>query len=124
MAISPATRILVVDDEPLIRLDARDILEDAGYLIFEASTADEAMQLLAQTDVVDAILTDIEMPGSMDGLELAHTVDCLIPTIALVIMSGRRLPQRTDMPLKAAFLSKPFTPSILLQRVAEALVKT
>jgi CheY-like chemotaxis protein len=123
MAVLPATRILVIDDEPLIRLDARAILEDAGYLVLEASTADEALQLLTEPDAFDAILTDVEMPGSLNGLELARTVDGLLPAVAIVIMSGRRLPQRADMPLKAAFVAKPFTPSILLQRVAEALVE-
>jgi two-component system, response regulator PdtaR len=91
MAIIPATRILVIDDEPLIRLDARRILEDAGYTVLEEPNA------------FDAILTDVEMPGSVNGLDLARTVDGRLPAVAIVIMSGRRLPQRADMPLKAAF---------------------
>ena len=124
MTVIPATRILVIDDEPLIRLDARRILEDVGYTVLEASTADQAMQLLAEPDAFDAILTDVEMPGSVNGLDLARTVDGRLPAVAIVIMSGRRLPQRADMPLKAAFVAKPFTPSTLLQRVAEALVET
>jgi len=82
------------------------------------------MLLLAEPDAFDAILTDVEMPGSLDGLDLARSVDGRFPAVAIVIMSGRRLPLRADMPFKAAFVAKPFTQSTLLQRVAEALVET
>ena len=122
MAADPVVRILVVDDEPIIRLDARDILQDAGYVVLEASSADEALRIL-QPQATEAILTDIEMPGSLDGLALASEVDGGMPDVAIIVMSGRRLPRRDQLPLKATFLAKPFTPSLLLQRVAEALVE-
>jgi CheY-like chemotaxis protein len=115
MPAPPLVRILVIDDEPLIRLDARAILEDAGYDVVEA--------LLAEPAKFEAILTDIDMPGSIDGLALARSVDGQMPEIAIVIMSGKQLPRRDELPLKAAFVAKPFSPSLLLQRVAEALVE-
>jgi CheY-like chemotaxis protein len=123
MPAPPLVRILVIDDEPLIRLDARAILEDAGYDVVEARSADEALRLLAEPAKFEAILTDIDMPGSIDGLALARSVDGQMPEIAIVIMSGKQLPRRDELPLKAAFVAKPFSPSLLLQRVAEALVE-
>lgn len=124
MPAEPLVRILVIDDEAIIRLDAREILEDAGYVVTEAASADEAMPLLADGKTIEVILTDIDMPGSIDGLELARAVDCMMPEVAIVIMSGHKLPRREDLPLKAAFVAKPFSTSVLLQRVAEALVET
>ena len=123
MATVPLVRILIVDDEPIIRLDARDILEDAGYVVTEAGSADEAMPMLADGKRVEAILTDIDMPGSIDGLELARVVDGLMPEVAIVLMSGHKLPRREHLPLKATFVAKPFSASVLLQQVAEALVE-
>ncbi|HEY8276731.1 MAG TPA: response regulator [Methyloceanibacter sp.] len=123
MPTPPLVRILVIDDEPIVRLDAREILEGAGYVVTEAASADEAMPLLADGETTEAILTDINMPGSLDGLELARIVDGLIPEIAIIIMSGNQLPRREDLPLKATFVAKPFSASMLLQRVAEALVE-
>jgi CheY-like chemotaxis protein len=122
MPTQPLVRILVIDDEPIIRLDAREILEDAGYVVTEAASADEALPLLAD-EATEAILTDINMPGTLDGLELARIVDGLMPEIAIVLMSGKELPRRENLPLKATFVAKPFSASALLQRVAEALVE-
>ena len=81
------------------------------------------MTLLAEGKTTEAILTDINMPGILDGLELARMVDGLLPEVAIIIMSGHQLPRREDLPLKATFVAKPFSPSVLLQQVAEALVE-
>ena len=123
MPTQPLVRILVIDDESIVRLDAREILEDAGYVVTEAASADEAMPMLADGATTEAILTDINMPGTLDGLQLARIVDGQMPEIAIVIMSGHELPRREDLPLKATFVAKPFSASVLLQRVAEALVE-
>ncbi len=120
MPTQALARILVIDDQPSVRLGVREILEDAGYEVTEAGSADEAMPLLKTTE---AIVTDINMPGTLDGLELARIVDGLMPEIAIVIMSGKQLPRREDLPLKATFVAKPFSASMLLQGVAEALVE-
>lgn len=123
MPTHPLVRILVIDDEPIVRLDAREILEDAGYVVTEAASADAAMPLLSDGGTVEAILTDIDMPGTLDGLQLARWVDGQMPEVAIVIMSGHQLPRREDLPLKATFVAKPFSTSVLLQQVAEALVE-
>ena len=93
MPTQPLVRILVIDDEPIVRLEAREILEDAGYVVKEAASADEALPVLADGATTEAILTDIDMPGTLDGLQLARIVDGLMPEIAIVIMSGHELPR-------------------------------
>ena len=75
MPTQPLVRILVIDDEPIVRLDAREILEDAGYAVTEAASADAAMPVLGDGETIEAILTDIDMPGTLDGLQLARIVD-------------------------------------------------
>ncbi len=122
MPTQSLARILVIDDQPSVRLGVREILEDAGYEVTEAASADEAIPLLAGK-TTEAILTDINMPGTLDGLELARMVDGLMPEIAIVIISGKQLPRREDLPLKATFVAKPFSASMLLQGVAKALVE-
>jgi CheY-like chemotaxis protein len=117
-----AAKILVVDDEVMIRMYAREILEEAGYTVHEAATAEEALQMLAAMADVGAVVTDIDMPGAMDGLELARTIDGSMPEVAIVIMSGQILPRRDQLPLKATFVAKPFLPDVLLLNVAQALV--
>lgn len=82
MALSTKGPLLVVEDDGLIRMDLVDTLQDAGYPVLEAVNADEAWAILLETDV-SALVTDIDMPGSMDGLELARRVcerwpDCKI----------------------------------------------
>ena len=100
--------VLFVDDEPLIRLLVRQILEDAGHEVKEASNADDALRLI-EADGITVLLTDIDMPGSMDGLALARGVSARWPKIGLVVTSGRRLPRADEMPPETRFLSKPFS---------------
>jgi DNA-binding NtrC family response regulator len=108
--------VLIVDDEPLIRFLVRQILEDAGHEVKEASTADDALSLIA-ADGITVLLTDIDMPGRMDGLALARDVAARWPTIGVVITSGRRLPRPDDMPRETRFLSKPFSDQRLIDVV-------
>jgi CheY-like chemotaxis protein len=111
-------RLLVVDDEPLIREYARAILEDAGWAVAEAANADEALQLLARGDVA-LVLSDIEMPGN-DGIWLLQSVRRNWPQVKLIIMSGRVLPKRGNLPEGAQVLSKPFSADRLLYLVDNA----
>lgn len=122
MARTPSfvPKIMIVDDEPLIRVYACQVIEDAGYAAIEAANAEQAMQLLAHEGVA-VVVTDVEMPGSMDGLELARSVKGRWPTIAVVVMSGRQLPMPSDLPAGTRFLSKPFSEQRLVDVVAEAI---
>lgn len=113
-------KIMIVDDEPLIRAYARQIVEEAGYAAIEAANADQAMQLLADEGIA-AMVTDVQMPGSMDGLQLARSVKARWPAIAIVVMSGRHLPLPTDVPVGTCFLSKPFSEQRLVNVLAVAI---
>ncbi|MCB5173917.1 response regulator [Microvirga lenta] len=79
--------ILVVEDEPLVRMFLADALDDAGYKVFEAVNADEAVTLLQARPDIQAVVTDIEMPGSMNGIGLARPVRERWPGIGLLVTS-------------------------------------
>ena len=98
--------ILVVDDEALLRSFVRAILEDHGYSVKEAATAHDALVLL-DDDGIDAVLTDIEMPGGLNGLDLAHMIRAMWPSKPLVVMSGRTLPRPDELPLCLRNRSRP-----------------
>jgi two-component system, response regulator PdtaR len=110
--------VLIVDDEPLIRAYIRDVVEDAGYKAKEAGTADEALQLI-EDDGVDIVLSDIEMPGSLDGVALAWTVRNRWPEKSVILASGRRLPRRDQIPTDTRFLAKPFSADSLVDTLSD-----
>ncbi|GJE72711.1 response regulator [Methylorubrum podarium] len=117
---SPAPRILVVEDECFVRMVAVDMLEDAGLPVAEAPDADTALQLLeGRAQAFDALFTDIDMPGSMDGLTLAARVRARWPHIRLVVTSGRLRPNPDALP-DAGFLPKPYCRSDLLGALGQA----
>jgi two-component system, response regulator PdtaR len=110
-------KILLVEDEPLILMDVEVQLQEAGHEVTAAQDADRAISMLVER-TFDLILTDIDMPGSMDGLKLAIAVRDRWPPVKIVVMSGKRRPHATEMPTQARFLSKPLQPAELLQAVA------
>ena len=99
--------VLLVDDEPLIRLVAADGLEDAGYDVVEAASASEALKILQTRGDVGVLFTDVNMPGDLDGLGLAGLVHDRWPNIKLVVTSGR--PLAGHVPDDGRFLTKPYT---------------
>lgn len=103
--------ILVVDDEALIRMAMIDIVEDAGYCVVEAADADEALIMLERCSGITAVLTDVNMPGTMDGLQLSHVIRDRWPLIGLVITSGRYVARAAQMPAGVHFIAKPYTPN-------------
>lgn len=112
--------VLIVDDEPLLRMDAVEFLEDAGFVTVEANGADQALEIMRSRSDIAALFTDIEMPGSMNGVELAFAVRAGWPPVMIVVASGRVTPQTRDLPVKARFLKKPYWPKdvILALRTA------
>jgi CheY-like chemotaxis protein len=102
--------ILVVDDEAMIRTAMIYIVEDAGYSAVEAADADEAIIMLERCPHIVAVLTDINMPGTMDGLQLSRVIRARWPQIGLVITSGRFVARAAQMPAGIHFISKPYTP--------------
>jgi CheY-like chemotaxis protein len=109
--------VLIVEDEFLLRLDAVDFMEGYGFTMHEAGNADEAIAILEVHDDIRAVFTDINMPGSMDGLKLAHYVRGHWPPIKLIITSGQAKPLAEDMPPGCMFVAKPYE----LEKVANDL---
>jgi CheY-like chemotaxis protein len=99
--------VLVVEDEMLPRMRAVDIVEDAGYTSVEAVDADEAFAVLESRSDVALLLTDIQMPGTMDGLTLAHAVHRRWPPIKIILVSGQLQSADLDIPADSRFLQKP-----------------
>jgi CheY-like chemotaxis protein len=100
--------ILVVEDEALIRLDAVQMIEDAGYEVLEASNADEAIRILNERSDIRVVFTDVNMPGSMDGLKLARAVRDRWPPIKLIVTSGQAILKESDLPEGGRFIPKPY----------------
>jgi two-component sensor histidine kinase/CheY-like chemotaxis protein len=99
--------VLVVEDEMMLRMRAVDIVEDAGFRSVEAVNADEAMSILESRSDISLLFTDIQMPGSMDGLKLAHTVRNRWPAIKIILVSGQVKPSDAERPADSRFFGKP-----------------
>jgi two-component sensor histidine kinase len=99
--------VLVVEDEMLLRMRAVDIVEDAGFCPVEAVSADEAISILESRSDISLLFTDIQMPGSMDGLKLAHAVHDRWPAIKIILVSGRVRPTDAERPADSRFFGKP-----------------
>jgi CheY-like chemotaxis protein len=113
--------VLVVEDEPLVRLDAIDLLTSAGFHVIDAANADEAIAILEVRRDIRVVVTDIQMPGSMDGLKLASTIRNRWPPIALIVTSGHTFVQQGDLPERGRFLSKPYSGTRLVEAIQAAL---
>jgi CheY-like chemotaxis protein len=105
--------VLVVEDEPLLRLMAVDLVEQAGFEAIEATNADEAVRILETRTDIRIVFTDIDMPGSMDGMMLAAAVRDRWPPIEIVIVSGYRRRDDIELPHRSVFFSKPYDPSVV-----------
>ncbi len=99
--------VLVVEDEMLLRMRAVDIVEDAGFASVEALDADEAVAILESRSDIALLFTDIQMPGSMDGLGLAHAVHERWPPVKIILVSGQLKLADIDIPPNSCFFGKP-----------------
>lgn len=99
--------MLVVDDEPLLRMEHVGLAEDAGFDTTEASNSAQARKILESRTDIKVVFTDIRMPGDMDGLALAHFIRDRWPPTIIVLCSGNARPSSDDMPVDAVFLPKP-----------------
>lgn len=113
--------ILVVEDEPLVRMFVFDVLDEAGYRVLEAVNAHEAISLLEAHADIRLVVSDIDMPGHMNGISLAHHMAGAHPFVPVVLVSGRIQPREGELPPGASFLSKPFDPASLLLVVTDLL---
>ncbi len=100
--------VLIVEDHPLVQITAAALIEDAGMDTLVAADADEALCILTARDDIHAVFTDVSMPGSMDGVALAHCVRERWPAIQVIVTSGGKLPTDTILPGEVSFLQKPY----------------
>jgi CheY-like chemotaxis protein len=101
--------VLLVEDEPFIRLATADALEDAGFEVIETANAQAAQEVLLRRTDVRVLFTDVKMPGPMNGLELASLVRSRWPHISVVITSGHLEPGNGMLPQEAVFIAKPYS---------------
>jgi DNA-binding NtrC family response regulator len=120
-ASTPPAVVLLVEDEPLVRLLGADVLSHAGYVVIEAENAAEAIKMLETTSNVSLLFTDVNMPGVLDGLDLAKVVHARWPAIRLLIVSGRDQPRMVELPSDGRFLQKPYDMQDMLGQVRKLL---
>src|SRR5215813_5459094 len=100
--------VLVVEDEALIRMNATEMVDEAGFEAISASDADEAIRILESRNDIRAVFTDVQMPGSMDGLRLAQVIRHRWPPVALIVTSGKTDGLERDLPTGGKILPKPY----------------
>jgi CheY-like chemotaxis protein len=111
--------ILIVEDEFLLRLDSAETIEHAGFEVIQAANADAAIAILNARPDIHVVFTDIQMPGSMDGLKLARFVRDRWPPIKIVARSGRVAAGKGDLPDGSVFLPKPYRPAQIVATLRE-----
>ena len=112
-------KILVVDDEPLIRLGLAVQAADWGYEVIEAGNADDAIVELQRHPGIRLVVTDVDMPGSMDGVRLAHFVRERWPPVGLIVVSGKRVIESSVLPARCRFFEKPVRDNIIRDAIRE-----
>ncbi len=118
--VQPTQTIVVAEDEPLTRMVAVAALTEAGFAVIETEHADAALVTLqSQAADIHILFTDIHMPGSMSGLELAHHVSTHWPWIGLLIASGQAKPEISELPSGSLFLAKPYDPNHAVAHITE-----
>jgi two-component system, response regulator PdtaR len=115
--------VLVVEDELLIRLNAVEMIEDAGFEAVEAADADEAIKILESRSDIRIVFTDIQMPGSIDGMKLAHAVRNRWPPIKLIVTSGHVLVSESALPDGGRFFRKPYEQSEIVGALKEFVAR-
>lgn len=116
-----APRVLVVEDEILIRIVLADRLRDAGFEVVEALNGDEAVAILSAGAPIDLVLTDVRMPGATDGLDVLHFVQRTRPGIPVIVTSGDLEPRAAHVKGAARFLRKPYDLDLTVEAIHAAL---
>jgi CheY-like chemotaxis protein len=113
--------VLVVEDEVLLRWTAVAIIEEAGFDVVEAGTGIEAISILEKRSDIRTVFTDIEMPGSINGIQLAHLISTRWPSIGIMATSGQFRLRADDLPAGARFLHKPYVVAHLTDALRELM---
>jgi DNA-binding NtrC family response regulator len=118
-----APAVLVVEDEMMLRMRAVDIVEDAGFTPLEAVNADDALAILEARSDIELLFTDIQMPGSMDGLKLAYAVRERWPSIKIILVSGQLTLSDADKPADSRFFGKPLDVKHMIAEMQDMMSK-
>ena len=121
-AVDPRT-ILVVEDEPFIRMSAVATLEDAGFWVLEAQNSAEALEILSRHPEVSIMVTDVRMPGRMDGLALVAQVRIDHPAIRAIVVSGNTSAEQASNAGASGFVAKPYLAQTMVQAVHDTVLR-
>jgi len=113
--------VLIVEDESLIRLETAECVGQEGFVVYEAANADEAIRILENHNEIRLVFTDINMPGSMDGLKLSHYVRGRWPPVKIIVTSGLVKVRPEDLPPGALFIGKPYDPESIARRFQDLI---
>jgi CheY-like chemotaxis protein len=113
--------VLVVEDSMIIRMSAVDLVLSAGYEALEACDADEAIRILGARNDIDLVFTDVQMPGTMDGIKLSHYIRDRWPPVRLIIASGAAILEESDLPTGSRAFSKPYDNHAITDAMAHLL---
>jgi DNA-binding NtrC family response regulator len=119
---NPRIAVLVVEDEAIIRMSIVEELEDAGFEVFEASNAAQAIEVLIANSRIDVMFTDVDMPGGVDGLKLAASVRDRWPPIKIIVTSGHRRIDVDALPVEARFMVKPYDSNAVIRSIREMIL--
>lgn len=111
--------VLVVEDDALVRAEAVDLCIEAGFTTYEARNADQAIRQLESHSEIRVLFTDVEMPGTMDGLKLARAVRDRWPPVSIIVTSGRLKVTKDDMPANGLFFEKPYPPDGIVRALSQ-----
>jgi two-component system, response regulator PdtaR len=120
---SIAPTVLIAEDEILVRMTVVDAFLQAGYSVVEAANADEALTLLEAGVVVDLIFSDVQMPGSMNGIDLLKVVKDRYPSISVILTSGHTTPQVQELQGRYSFVPKPYQPRVVLELAGQKIAR-
>ena len=113
--------VLIVEDDMILRMRSVDIVEDAGYTPVEAVDADEALGVLQSRSDIALLFTDIQMPGSMNGLQLAHAVYARWPQLKIILVSGQLRLSSAEIPRDSRFFGKPLASGQIIAEMQDMI---
>ena len=113
--------VLVVEDSTIIRMGAVDLVRSAGYEALEARNAEEAIRILESRSDIDLVFTDVQMPGTMDGIKLSHFIRERWPPVKLILASGKAIIEESSLPEGSGFFSKPYDDHTIRDAMARLL---
>lgn len=115
--------VLVVENHPIIRMGAVELVLAAGYEALEARDADEAIRTLESRSDIDLVFTDVQMPGTMDGIKLSHYIRERWPPVKLILASGNAILEESSLPKGSGFFAKPYVDHAIAEAMARLLAE-